>query len=207
MELLVTENGPSNPKHGKAGRLGVWCPEVSFFHAFHDFQGVQNRFWNQVPRPVFNVQELPFFHAFHVVRSSLLNPAPRSRFLVSRSSIFPRFPCCSEFTFEPCSSRLLFGSSQHPLETLESVEMVEATCPAKRPAFEGRWIFLWACRGCNNAKRYDATLGPEHGSQRKARRFCLSPERPADPRRAVPPQHHRPVPLAVRQLRDFNRGP
>ena len=25
---------------------------------------------------------------------------------MSRSSIFPRFPCCSEFTFEPCSSRL-----------------------------------------------------------------------------------------------------
>ena len=81
--------------------------------------------------------------------------------------------------------------------------MVEATCPAKRPAFEGRWFFLWACRGCNNAKRYDATLGPDHGSQRKARRFYQSPERPADPRRAVLPQHHRPVPLAVRQLRDF----
>ena len=49
--------------------------------------------------------------------------------------------------------------------------------------------------------------GQTTGSQRKARRFCLSPERPADPRRAVLPQHHRPVPLAVRQLRDFNRGP
>ena len=39
---------------------------------------------------------------------------------------------------------------------------------------DGRWFFLWACRGCNNAKRYDVqpTLGPDHGSQRKARRFC-----------------------------------
>ena len=33
------------------------------------------------------------------------------------------------------------GPPNTPLETLESVEMVEATCPAKRPAFEGRWFF------------------------------------------------------------------
>ena len=146
-------------------RLGVWCPEVSFFHAFHDFQGVQNRFWNQVPRACFWCPGAPFFHAFHafhVVRGSLLDSAPRARFWCPGAPFFHAFQVG------------FLGPPNTPLETLESVEMVEATCPAKRPAFEGRWFFLWACRGCNNPKRYDVqpTLEPDHGSQRKARRFC-----------------------------------
>ena len=188
MELLVTENkleerGRQTPtwKGWKGWGFGVQKFRFSTLSTISRVFKID--FWNQVPRACFWCPGAPFFHAFHafhVVRSSRLNPAPRG---------------------------WLFGPSQHPPGTLESVEMVEATCPAKRPAFEGRWFFLWACRGCNNAKRYDATLGPDHGSQRKARRFCLSPERPADPRRAVLPQHHWPVPLAVRQLRDFNRGP
>ena len=114
-------------------RLGVWYPEVSFFHAFHDFQGVQNRFWNQVPRACFWCPGAPFFHAFHafhVVRGSLLDPAPRARFWCPGAPFFHAFQVG------------FLGPPNTPLETLESMEMVEATCPAKRPAFEGRWFFL-----------------------------------------------------------------
>ena len=117
-------------------RLGVWCPEVSFFHAFHDFQGVQNRFWNQVPRACFWCPGAPFFHAFHafhVVRGSLLDPAPRARSWCPGAPFFHAFQV--GFLGPP-------NTPLETLETLESVEMVEATCPAKRPAFEGRWFFL-----------------------------------------------------------------
>eukprot|EP00439_Symbiodinium_sp_Y106_P010647 s3355_g1.t1 len=97
------------------------------------------------------------------------------------------------------------------LETLESVEMVEATCPAKRPAFEGRWFFLCGLvvdATTRNVRRVaDVGARPRISAQGSqilplrapppVRAFD-SPERPADPRRAVLPQHHRPVLLAVR---------
>ena len=107
--------------------------------------------------------------------------------------IFPRFPCCS--------AKLAFLGPPTPLwKTLESVEMVEA-CSAKEAGVREPMVFLWLV---DATTRYDAT-GPRprisaQGSQ------ILSPERPADPRQAVLLQH-RPVLLAVRQLRDFNRRP
>ena len=111
MELLVTEN-KLEERDRQTPTWNVWkggslCPEVSFFHAFHDFQGVQNRFWNRFLESVFGVQEL-HFSTLSTLSSSLFEPCSSSPVLVSRSSIFPRFPCCSEFTFEPCSSRFGF---------------------------------------------------------------------------------------------------
>ena len=56
-----SRNGAVKPQHGKAGKArGLVSRSFRFFHAFHDFQGVQNRFWNQVLGPVFGVQELHF---------------------------------------------------------------------------------------------------------------------------------------------------
>ena len=51
-------------------------------------------------------------------------------------------------------------------------------CPAGPARSEAEDFFVgsWkSCRGCNKAKRYDVqpTLGPDHGSQHKARSFCL----------------------------------
>ena len=216
MELLVTEKqargtGPSNPNMERLERLGVWCPEVSFFHAFHDFQGVQNRFWNQVPRACSWCPGAPFFHAFHafhVVRSSLLNPAPRARFWCPGAPFFHAFHVVRSSHLNPAPRGWLFWAlPTPPWKPWKAWKWWKRLARQRGRRSRADGFFLWACRGCNNAKRYDATLGPDHGSQRKARRFCLLPERPADPRRAVLPQHHRPVPLAVRQLRDFNRGP
>ena len=195
----------------RLARLGLWCPEVSFFHAFHDFQGVQNRFWNQVPRACFWGPGAPFFHAL-------------------------RFPCCSGVHFWTLLLEPGFGVQELHFSTLSRLAFWALPTPPWKPWKAWKWWKRLArqrgrrsradgffCVGLSwmqqrEAIRRAADAGPDHGSQRKARRFCLSgrpppvrafdsPERPADPRRAVLPQHHRPVLLAVRQLRDFNRGP
>ena len=95
MKLLVTENRPEDRvgkidfehpgKHGKRGKMELLVTETSS-------------------------------------RNGVVKPqhgkAGKARGLVSRSSIFPhfpRFPGCSEFTFEPCSSSpvSVIGPPQH----------------------------------------------------------------------------------------------
>ena len=141
--------GPSNPNMERLERLGVF--KIDFGTSFLG--------------PVFGVQEL---HFSTLSTLSMLFGVHFWTLLLE-----PGFGV-QELHFSTLSQVGFLGPPNTPLETLESVEMVEATCPAKRPAFEGRWFFLWACRRCNNAKRYDVqpTLRPDHGSQRKARRFC-----------------------------------
>ena len=246
MKLLVTENRPED-RVGKivlntleivesVAKWSSWSPKTSSRNgAVKPQHGKAGKARGLVSRSFV----FPRFPRFPGCSKSILEPGSSGLFLVSRSSIFPRFPrfpCCSGFTFGPCSSSpvlvsrssifpcfpgWLFGPSQHPPGNPGKRGNGGSDLPGKEAGVRGPMVFfVWACRGCNNAKRYDVqpTLGPDHGSQRKARRFCLSgrpppvrafdsPERPADPRRAVLPQHHRPVLLAVRQLRDFNRGP
>ena len=98
-----------------------------------------NKYTNPGSSGLFLVSRSSIFPRFHDVRGSLLDSAPRARFWCPGAPFFHAFQVG------------FLGPPNTPLETLESVEMVEATCSAKRPAFEGRWFFLWACRGCNNA--------------------------------------------------------
>ena len=68
------------------------------------------------PRARFWCPGASVFHAFHVFpccSDFTFEPCPSSPILKSRSfsfPCFPRFPCCSDFTFEPCPSSPILKS-------------------------------------------------------------------------------------------------
>ena len=138
LKLLDTKTGlverGPKPTTWKGWKKGLRVLHIQLFHPFHV---VLLRALISSPILTSRSSIFPRFPRFPCCSEFTFEPCPSSPVLVSRSSIFPRFPCCSEFTFEPCPSSPGFGVQELHFSTLSMLAFWAPQHPPGNPGNHG----------------------------------------------------------------------
>ena len=129
-----SRSGRAKAQHGKGGKAGYGALASPFFHPSVSLvldPAPRARFWCP-GASVFHA-----FHAFHVVQTSLSSPILKSRSF--SFPCFPRFPCCSDFTFEPCPSSPILKSRSFSFPRFPCWLFEPSQHPPRKPWKSWKW--------------------------------------------------------------------